>query len=141
MKWIIAIELNCIYLFCETVGGKSWADSLVYIKNDKHQGVQIHVVTHHKSSAHEVWSIESIILFTVLTEAKENSIYRHLKPDESYCKQRLLLSHDGDTLQLEQLSELLGILSPPFADCQGPNCPSSSGGELLTPSSAKVWNM
>jgi hypothetical protein len=76
-------------------------------KNDKHWGLQNHVVTHHKSSAHEVWSIESIILFTVLTEAKENGIYRHLKPDESYRKQRLLLSCDGDRLQLEQLSTLL----------------------------------
>jgi len=124
MKWIIASELNCIYLFCKIGGGKSWADSLVYIKNDKHQGVQIHVVTHHKSSAHEVWSIESVILFTVLTEAKENSIYCHLKPDESYRKQRLLLSCDGDRLQLEQLSALLlGIFCPPFADSQGSNQP------------------
>jgi hypothetical protein len=105
-------------------GGKSWADSHVYIKNDKHQGVQIHVVTHHKSSAHEVWSIESIILFAVLTEAKENSIYRHLKPDESYRKQRPLLSCDGDRLQVEQLSALLlGIFSPSFADSQGSNQP------------------
>jgi len=122
MKWIIANELNCIYLFCKIGGGKSWADSLVYIKNVKHQGVQIHVVTHHKSSAHEVWSIESIILFAVLTETKENSIYCHLKPDESYHKQRLLLSRDGDGLQLEQLSALLlGIFSSPFADSQGSN--------------------
>lgn len=113
-----------IYLFCKIGGGKSWADIHVYIKNDKHHRVQIHVVTHHKSSAHEVWSIEPIILFAVLTEAKENSIYRHLKPDESYRKQRLLLSHDGDRLQLEQLSALLlGIFSPPFADSQGSNQP------------------
>lgn len=107
---------------CKIDGGKSWADSLVYIKNDNHQAVQIHVMTHHKSSAHEVWSIESIILFTVLTEAKEDSIYRHLKPDELCHKQRLLLSRDGDRLQLEQLSALLlGIFSTPFADSKGPN--------------------
>jgi hypothetical protein len=96
-----------LYFFCKIGGGKSWTDFLVYIKNDKHREVKIHVVTHHKSSAHEVWSIESIILFTVLTEAKENGIYRHLKPDESYRKQSLVLSHDGDRLQLEQFSELL----------------------------------
>ena len=82
------------------------------------------MVTHHKSSTHEVWSTESIILFTVLTEAKENSIYRHLKPNESYRKQRLPLSRDGDRLQLKQLSVLLlGPLSPPFADSQGPKQP------------------
>lgn len=122
MKWIIANELNCIHLLCQIGGGKSWVDNLVYIKIDKHEGVQIHVVTHHKSSAHEVWSTESIILFTILTEAKENGIYRHLKPDELYRKQRLLLSHDGDRMQLEQLSALLlGFFSPPFADSQGPN--------------------
>jgi len=114
-----------LYSFiCKIGGGKSWADGLVYTEDDKHQGVQIHVVTHHKSSAHEVWSIESIILFTVFTEAKENSIYRHLKPGELYHKQRLLLSRDGDRLQLEQLSVLLlGIFSPPFADSKGPNQP------------------
>jgi len=142
MKWIVANELNCIYLFCKICGSKSWADSLVYIKNDKHQGVQVHVVTHHKSSAHEVWSIESIILFTVLTEAEENSIYCHLKPDESYHKQRLLLSHDGDRLSLNNSRRCYWEF--PLHHLQtlrDPTSPSSSGGELLAPSSAKVWNM
>jgi hypothetical protein len=116
------------------------ADSLVYIKNYKRQGVHNSTVTHHKPSAHEVGSTESIILFTVLAETKENGVYRHLKPDESYYKQRLQLCCHGDRLQPEQLlAMLLGFFSPPFAESLKDTTSPSTHGELLPSSNAKVW--
>jgi hypothetical protein len=101
------------------------------------------MMTHHKSSAHEVGSTESIILFTVLTETKENGIYRHLKPDELYCKQRLRLSCDADRLQHEQLlALLLGFFAPPFAESLWDSTSlTSRGGERLPLSNAKVWKI
>jgi hypothetical protein len=73
-----ANEFNCIHLFTKDVNRNLSTNAYVrYVSNER--GHTSHL-PYHKPPAHIIASTEPIILFTVLTEAKEDSIYCHLKP-------------------------------------------------------------
>lgn len=65
-------------------------NSLIYVKFKLQICRYTTHLPYHKTSAHIVGMTESIIQFTVFTEAKENSIYHHLKPNKG-----TQLSHDS----------------------------------------------
>jgi hypothetical protein len=82
---LFVLKMMWTKTFLQTVG------FLSYITN---QWVHTPHLPYHKPPAHIVGSTESIILLTVLTEAKENSIYHHLKPNKG-----TQLNHDSGWLQ------------------------------------------